>query len=393
MTPSESLPVEWSRFQRGALLAAIVAFVTCAFAGGRNPDQFFRSYLFAYLFWIGIAIGSAEVVMLQHLVGGQWGLALRRPLESGARTLWLMAILFVPLVFGVRHLYLWAQPQALAQSEELRRQSFYLNMPFFFVRVAFYFAIWLLFTYLLTKWSQDQDRQADPALGTKFQVLSGPGLVLFGLTVTFASVDWVMSLEPRWTSTIYGLIFIVGQVLSTLAFMIIVVMLLSRRKPLSDLLSAKVRLDLGNLMLTFVILWAYMAVSQLIIIWSGNLQDEIPWYLRRTAGMWGNVAIFLALFHFFIPFLLLLSRDVKRRGWLLGAVAGMILFVNLVDTFWLVEPGLLRNGFRIHALDLATVIGVGGLWVAFFIRCLKQYPLVPPNDPRWAESLIRAGHD
>lgn len=390
MNSSESLYLQFSRIQKRSWIIGGVALVSLALGAIRAPEQFYRSYLFAYLFWVGIAIGCTEVVMLQHLVGGRWGLAIRRLLESGMRNLWVMGLLFLPILSGLRDLYLWAQPQVVAKDAVLQHKAVYLNVPFFTVRVVVYFTVWLVFAFLLYRGSKEEDETGNPAIAARLRALSGPGLVLFGLTVTFSAVDWVMSIEPHWASTIYGLIFIVGQVLSTLSFIILVTMVLSEREPLKKLLPAKVKIDLGNLLLTFVILWAYMAVSQLIIVWSANLQDEIPWYLRRTAGGWANVAIALAVFHFVIPFLLLLSRDVKRRGWLLKMVALLVLVIHLLDTFWLVEPGIRGARLQIHWMDFAAAIGLGGLWIGFYFRHLKAWPLVPRHDPRLAQALEHA---
>lgn len=213
--------------------------------------------------------------------------------------------------------------------------------------------------------------------------------MIFGLTVTFASIDLVMSLEPQWSSTIYGMMFIVGEVLSALSFVIVVAMILAEHKPFAAVTSPKSFHDLGNLLLTFVVLWAYIAVAQLIIVWSGNLQDEIPWYLRRTAGGWGNVVLILAVFHFAVPFLLLLSRDVKRKARALGAVAGGVLVMQLIDTFWLIEPALRRKQFHVSWMDFAAAIGVGGLWIAFFSWQLKKRPLIPLHDPRVEKFLLQ----
>jgi amino acid permease len=221
--------------------------------------------------------------------------------------------------------------------------------------------------------------------------LSGPGLLIYGLTVTLASVDWVMSLEPSWFSTIYSAVFMVGQVLSSLAFMITALMLLVDRTSLSEIVSEKYLNDLGNMLLTFVILWAYVAFSQFLIVWSGNLSDEISWYFNRTRNGWGWIAALLIVFHFFLPFLLLLSRTVKRRVAMLGALAAALLVIRLLDMFWTVEPAFDRTAVRFHWLDWAAVIGIGGIWLAAFVRQLKNRPLLPLHDPRLREMLEEAG--
>lgn len=370
------------RIQHRSLIAGGVGLGLCLLGAFLNPEQFFHSYLVAYLFWTGIALGSFAIVMLHHLTGGGWGFVIRRLLEAGTRTLPLMAVLFVPLLFGLPDLYVWARPAEVAGDALLQHKSAYLNVPFFLFRTVVYFAIWIGVTYFLNKWSVEQDRTAEPLLTRRLQVLSGPGLVLYGLTATFASIDWAMSLEPHWFSTIYGVMFIVGQVLAALALMILMAVLLADREPLSNVVSPAYLVDLGNLLLAFVMFWAYMAFSQYIVIWSGNLPEEITWYLHRTTGGWQWIALFLIIFHFAVPFLLLLSRVTKRNVQMLSAVAGAVIVMRLVDLFWLVVPAFHHTGVTIHWMDLVAPVGVGGIWMWFFIWQLKGRPLLPLHDPR-----------
>ena len=378
------------RIQHRSLIAGGVGLGLCLGGAFLSPEQFFRSYLVAYLFWTGIALGSFAIVMLHHLTGGGWGFVIRRLLEAGTRTLPLMAVLFVPLLFGLPDLYVWARPAEVASDPILQHKSLYLNIPFFLIRTAGYFAIWIGVTYFLNKWSVEQDRTAEPLLTRRLQVLSGPGLVLYGLTATFASIDWAMSLEPHWLSTIYGVMFIVGQVLATLALMIPMALLLADREPLSNVVSPAYLVDLGNFLLAFVMLWAYMAFSQYIVIWSGNLPEEIPWYLHRTTGGWQWIALFLIIFHFAVPFLLLLSRVTKRSVQMLSAVAAALIVARFVDLFWLVVPAFHHTGVHIHWMDLVAPIGIGGIWMWFFIWQVKARSLLPLYDPRLAGILERA---
>lgn len=384
MNQTDTLRPQLDRVQAQSLLVGAAALALCLVGALRSPEQFFRSYLFAYLFWLGIALGCFAVVMLHHLVGGAWGFVIQRLLEAGTRTLPLMALLILPLLFfGLPSLYIWARPQVVAGDELLQHKSWYLNKGFFLVRTVFYFAVWWTVAHFLNKWSSEQDRTAEPSLSRRLEMLSGPGLVLYALTVTFASVDWVMSLEPHWFSTIFGVLFMVGQVLTTLAFVIGVAMLLANHKPLSDILSPQHFHDLGNLMLAFVMLWAYVSFSQFLIIWSGNLPEEIPWYVRRLKGGWGSVAVVLILFHFALPFLLLLSRNIKRKVRMLGMVAVAMIFMRLVDLFWIVKPAF-PKAVLFHWMDFAAPIGVGGIWIAVFVWQLKGRPLLPLHDPRVA---------
>lgn len=367
-----------------SLLIGALALALCVGEWMFSPQQFFRSYLVAYLFWIGIPLGCFAILMLHHLVGGRWGFMIQRLLESGLRTFPLMALLFVPLLFGVRELYIWARPDVVAADEILRQKGSYLNVPFFVLRTALYFVIWVSVSYFLNKWSLEQDRNADGSLTRRLQSLSGPGLVLYGLTVTFASIDWSMSLEPRWYSTIYGMIFMVSFALAALAFSIVVVFLLSKLEPLSQVASPDRFQDLGNLLLAFVMFWAYLAFSQFLLVWVENLAQEIPWYLHRTVGGWEWVALSLILFQFSLPFVLLLSRTTKRRAGILSIVAIGVLFMHWVDLFWMVTPAFYPNRFHFHWMDIIAPIGIGGIWIAAFLWYLKDRSLLPLHDSRFA---------
>ena len=387
MNELETLQPDLDRIRKRALLVGGAALGICIVGAFPNPDQFFRSYLVGYLFWIGIALGSLAILMLHQMVGGAWGFVICRTLESATRTLPLMGLLFVPLLFGMHHVYVWARPEAVAADELLQHKSPYLNFPFFATRAAIYFTIWIGIAYFMNKWSAELDRAAEPSLVRRLQRLSGPGLLLYGLTVSFAFVDWVMSLEPHWFSTVYGVMFMIGQALGALAFAIVVTALLVKRKPLSDVVAPSHFHDLGNLLLAFVMLWAYIAFSQYLIIWSGNLPEEIPWYLQRSSGGWQWVALLLFLFHFCLPFLVLLSRGAKRRVRILMTVAATLTVMRLVELFWLVAPAFHPAGFRLHWMDLGAPIGIGGIWIALFVWQLGKRALLPVYDPRLKEAL------
>jgi len=380
-------PHALERFQRPALFVGIAALAACAVGGFFAPVQFFHSYLFAFLFWAGIALGCMAVAMLHHVTGGAWGLPIRRPLESGTRTLPLMALLFLPIVAGARKLYEWADPAAVARDAALQHKSLYLNVPFFFGRAVLYFAAWLAFAYFLNRWSLQQDATGGRTIDRRLQLLSSAGLVVYGLTVTFASIDWAMSLEPHWFSTMYGVLFIAGQGLSAFAFIVVVLVLLSERAPLSGYVAARHYHDLGKLMLAFVMFWAYVSFSQYLIIWAGNLPEEIPWYLRRLQGGWGWIAAAILLFHFVLPFLMLLPASANRNPRVLAAVAGLVVFMQLVEIFWLTQPPFAGGHFRLHWMDLLAPIGVGGLWLAVFSWQLGKRPLLPLNDREMQEAL------
>ena len=345
-------------------------------------QQFFHSYLIAYLFWLGIAAGCLPLLMLHHLVGGAWGFVIRRNLEAGTRTLPLMLLLFLPILLGVHSLYEWSHPEVVASQPVLQAKQAYLNVPFFIARAAVYFVAWMAFAFFLNRWSAEQDATGNPLLMRRFQLFSAAGILVYSLTVTFASIDWGMSLEQHWFSTIYGMLFIVGQTLAALACVTAIAVRLSDAPPVSDHVSPHVFQDLGNLLLAFVMLWAYVSFSQYLIIWSGNLPEEIPWYLHRGTNGWQWVAAVLALFHFAVPFILLLGRGNKRNKKILASVAVAILLMRWVDIYWLIAPAFV-TAVRIHVFDVLLFAVIGGIWLYVFRNQLLKRPLLPLRDPNF----------
>lgn len=388
-------PPELDQFQRRALIVGVIGGAVCVVGAVFNKDQFFRSYLLGYVFWIGIALGCLAILMLQHMSGGAWGLVTRRLLEASTRTFPLLALLFLPVAFGVRSIFTWAQPDHSGASEALKHalahKAPYLNVPFFLARAVFYFAAWILMAYFLSKWSLEQDRTGHRPVTTKLQGLSAPGLLLYGFTVTFASVDWLMSLEPQWFSTMYGILVMGGQGLSAMAFIIAAVVLLARYKPMSEVIKPSHLHDLGKLMLAFLMLWAYFSFSQFLIIWSGNLPEEIPWYVRRLQSSWKWVGMALVVLQFALPFVLLLSRDLKRNARTLAVVAIAIIVMRFVDLIWMTGPEFHEGAFWIHWMDVVMPIGLGGLWLAYFAYQLKTRPLLPIGDPELEHVLAHSG--
>ena len=383
------------RIRRRSLMVAVIAGMASIVGAFLSPNHFFRSYLLAYMFWLGLTLGCLAVLMLQHLTGGAWALVIRRQLEAGSRLVPLMAALFTPLLLGMRHLYVWARPEERARDEHLRAMAAYLDPKWFIFRAVLYFLVWALLARVFNRWSELQDSSRDSSrdlyLRSRFTALSGPGLAMYVLTITFASVDWVMSLNPHWQSTIFALLFVAGQCLSALAFVIALSIRLAGYRPMSEAVRPDHRHDLGNLMLTFVMLWAYFAYSQWLIIWSGNLADEISWYLDRLRGGWEFLAVGLIFFHFAVPFALLLSRELKRHGQRLAWIALGIIFMRFVDLFWLIQPNFpdSKAHFRVSWLDLTVPLAMGGIWLAMFLRGLLSRPLLPLNDPQLQEVFAR----
>lgn len=382
-------PPSISRLQQRAIVVGAIALALTIIGAFLNPTQFFRSYLVAYLFALGIALGSLGLVMLQHLSGGHWGVVIRRPLESATRTLPLLAILFLPLALGLRRIYVWTGPMERPLSHF---QMKYLTIPGFLTRAAIYFAIWLVLTSYINSWSLQQDNSNDSRFRRKMQLLSGPGIVLYVFTMTLAAIDWVMSISPHWSSTIYGFLFVGGQAVSAMAVMIAVTVLLARTSPMAAILQARHLHDLGKLLFAFVMLWAYFAFSQLLIIWAGNLPEEIPFYLKRLRGGWGALAVLILLFHFVLPFFLLLSRDLKRNASTLSRLAIAIIVMRLLDLFWMTAPEFSPQAFRVHPLDLLAPLAIGGGWLAYFAWQLKRRPLLPLGDPELAEAIAHEEH-
>lgn len=393
MNSANTSTLDVSRFQRIALIVGAAGVVLLIVGYVLNHDQFFRSYLFAFTFWIGIALGSLVLLMLQHLTGGGWGMVIRRPLEAATRTLPLMLLLFIPILLGNHSLYPWTHADHAAELGDKAR--YYLNLPFFVIRVAVCFGIWFLLAFFLNKWSREQDRTGDRNLAKKMRVLSGPGIILFVLTVTIVSVDWVMSLDPHWMSTMFGFLFVAAWGVSALAFVIAVMATISKHAPLNQIMAPRYFHDLGKLLLALVMLWTYFAFSQYLIIWSGDLPEEIRYYLPRTKGVWGAIAVTVALLHFALPFLFLLSRSVKRDARKLLLLAVLILVMRLIDFYWMIAPNFLVTPeysapFRMHWLDFVAPVALGGLWLAAYAWQLGKQSLVALNDPRYEGVLEQA---
>jgi hypothetical protein len=376
---------EGRRWQRRLLISGVVSLGLCALGAIFEVEQFLRSYLFAYFAWLGMTVGSLALWMLHNLTGGAWGFVLRRIWEAASRTLPLMALLFVPIALGVKVLYPWASMDV----RELGHKADFLNVPFFLARMAAYLGVWLGVEFVLHRWSVAHERTGDLTFVNRAEQLSGPGLVLLGLTVTFASIDWVMSLEPDWSSTIFGALVAAGFLLAALGLAIGVATVgcVATHPTSCDAGLKVIWNDLGNLLLAFVMMWTYLAFSQFLLIWSGNLPEEITWYLHRTEGGWQWLGLALAAGYFALPFCLLLSRDVKRNPARLRMVAFLVVSMSVVHHYWLIAPALSPGQLRVHWLDLAALIGFGGLWLSQFLRQLQARPLLFAPEPSVKETL------
>jgi hypothetical protein len=389
-TPQQLDWPDGKRIQTIALSVGCAGMVLCAVGAIFDPQQFFRSYLAAFTSWAGIALGSLALWMIHNLTGGAWGFVLRRYLEAATRTLPFLALAFLPMSFALHDIYSWAGPGDPAEMHEHNPRPEYLNVPFFLARTGIYFAAWLILAFLLNRWSAEQDRCADPLPALRIQALSGPGLVIYGLTMTFASVDWIMSLDPSWSSTIFGALVATGQMLPALGLAIALATWYATRPPLARAATPDVWNDLGNLLLAFVMLWAYMMFSQLLIIWSGNLPEEISFYLIRSEGGWQWLGVTLAVFYFALPFVLLLSRDIKREPRRLRIVALAVVGMSFIHQFWMIAPVFSPRQFHLHWMDVAALAGVGGFWFSYFLWQLHARPLVPVHEPAYEKGVSHA---
>jgi hypothetical protein len=374
-----------SRWQQISLLVAALGLVITVVGAFLDRTQFWQSYLLAFFFWLEIALGALGWLMLQYLVGGRWSVHIRRLLETGTMTLPLMLLLFIPLLFGLTTLYPWTNAVDFgSESKQL-----YLNLPFFIGRAILYFAVWLGLAMLLKRWSPAIETHADgeplpqssQPQSKRLRRVSAVGLILYMLTATFAGYDWLMSLEPAWFSSIYGLLVIAGQALAALAVAIIGLRLTTRESAVSITRSVAFN-DLGNFMLAFVMIWAYLTFSQFLIIWSANLPEEAIWYVHRSQGGWLSVGMGLVALHFVIPFFLLLSRRVKRQAQMLTVLAVLILIARWVDLVWLIVPAFYPGQMHFHWLDGVIVVAMGGGWVAFFLRQWSNPLVTPASAPR-----------
>lgn len=360
-------------------------------------SEFASGYLVAFFFWLSISFGCLGILMIQHLTGGHWGFGIRRPLEAAAKTLPLMLILFIPIIVLSHNLYPWTHDAEAAQLGD--KAKYYLNLPFFIGRAVGYFIIWSILAFVLSKFSLEQDKtnSVDSAIDVaqKCRNVSGPGLLISALTITFASVDWLMSLDPHWFSTIYGILTIGGCLLNSFAFMIIVLSRMGDREGMKGYIGSKHFHDLGKLMLACVMLWGYFNLSQLLIIWSGNLPEETIWFIRRRSGGWEYVGPALILLHFAVPFFLLLSRALKKKPHIIASVAGFLMVMRLVDLFWLTQPEL-HGGVISPTAVVVTIVStavIGAIWLGLFFKFLSSNPLLPLKDPYiQKEAIIHGGH-
>jgi hypothetical protein len=378
------------RWQTPALVVGVIGAILSIIGFVVDPLQFSRSYLPSYLFWFEIAAGALTVQMLQYITGGEWGLMIRRPLGAAGRTLPWMALLFIPVILGMKHTYPWTNAELVRTNEALSKTTHYLNPTGFIIRAAVYFAIMITLSLLLRRYARQFAESRSPYVDVHRRGLSAAGILVMVLVLTFVSIDWQMSLEAGWTSTIFGISFVVSCGLSAFAFVVFLLSRLAAAKAMAEILRPSHLRDLGNLTLAFIMLWAYTSFSQFLLVWYANLKEEIPYYLKREHGVWGWIAAILIVFHFFLPFFMLLMRAIKDRASTIGALSLIILAMRYVDIYWLTAPSYYGETFRYSWMDLATLFGVGGLWVWLFIGQLKGQTILPIHET-WVEEALREG--
>ena len=377
----------WNRLPMIGAVLAVLGIAACAVLGPGNPKQFFFSWLVSFLFFLSLGIGGLFFVLIQYASQGSWGIVVRRVGETVFATIPMMGVLFVPLLFGLHDLYPWSVPGASANDALLQWKKPFLNVPFFVIRAAIYFLCWSIIALGYYRASRGQDASGDPAVSLRLRTFAGPALIVLALTSSFASIDWIVSLTPRWYSTIFGVYFFAGSFIGFIALMSVVVPAMLRAGLLDTVITPEHLHDIGKFLFAFMCFWAYIAFSQFLLMWYANLPEETFWYKARTMASWRMVSILLMVGHFGVPFLYLVGRSVKRHGATLALGGAWLLAMHLIDLYWQVMPTLHPEGVRVTALDIAAFVAVGGCFVATATWLMRRQALVPLRDPRLNESL------
>lgn len=373
MSPLENARLFVNRVKSGALAAALIGLLGCGWTFAHHSPAFFQAYLVAWIYWSAIALGCLALLMLHNLTGGEWGQVARPIFVAGARSIWLMGIMFIPIAAGLKHLYPWMDLDTMHASHHLEHKIVYLNRNFFIIRAAVYFALWSLLAWRIEAWLKKVEIEGQEGLRRGLQRRSAGGILLMFFTVSFSAVDWGMSLDPTWTSTIYGMWFVVAQGVGAFAFAIGILSIFSELEQFRDVVKPHNFHDLGTFLFAFIMLWAYFSFSQFLIIWSGNLEEEIPWYIVRNEALWKPFTLILVFGHFVAPFFILLSRTIKRQKRLLAPIALFILILRYLDFTWLLKPSMTVGGALHHAFtvaDLFAMLAVGGIWIWCLFRNL-----------------------
>ena len=403
---SDPLPPILGGVRALALVVGLVCLGLCAVGYSTDPAHFFRSWLFAYFFWVGLTLGCLAFVMISHMTGGGWGVIIRRFGETAFMNAPLMVIFFLPLAAGYKYLFPWAHIETYKDRQEvydvLQHRAPWLNPTLFTVRGVGYLVIFSIFGFILSTGSRRLDRGDNPLLRRRLRMICAAGIVTYFILITSFAIDMIMSRETNWYSSILGFIVVIGQGGSGMAFMVLCVCFFAKRKPIVDVLRPQHQIDLGNLLLTLVILWTYTSFAQLLVIWQGNTREDIGYYVARGMGAhpnpWRWVALFLIIGHFFIPFFCLLMRDLKQKVSTLAAIAGFLLMMRVVEAMWLIGPsGPNRDGDTggVYWTDITAWLGIGGIWIFFYLLMLAKKPLLPrfaSDQPEPLTHGLHAGH-
>jgi hypothetical protein len=377
----------WNRVPMAGAAIAVLGIAGCAILGPANPKQFFFSWLVSFLFFLSLAVGGLFFVLIQYASQGSWGIVVRRIGETVFATIPVMAVLFVPVLFGLHDLYSWSVPGAADHDALLQWKSPFLNVRFFLVRAAIYFGCWSVIALLYYGLSRRQDTTGDAAVSARLRKFAGPALIVMAITSTFASIDWIVSLTPQWYSTMFGVYFFAGSFIGFIALMSVLVPAMRSAGLLDTIVTPEHLHDIGKFLFAFMCFWAYIAFSQFFLIWYGNLPEEAFWYKARITGSWKMVSILLMVGHFGVPFLYLMGRTVKRHAATLALGGAWLLTMHFIDLYWQVMPTLHPEGVRVTALDIAAFAAVGGCFVTAMGWLMRRQALVPLRDPRLPESL------
>lgn len=377
----------WNRIPAIGAAAAVIGAAGCALLGLANPKQFFFSWLVSFLFFLSLALGALFFVLIQYAAQGSWGIVLRRAGETVFAVIPVMAALFVPLLFGIHDLYEWSHHEAVAKDALLQWKAPFLNVPFFLIRAAVYFAVWSFIALMYYRVSRRQDATGDPAHSARLRALAGPCIIVLAITQTFAAIDWIMSLTPHWYSTMFGVYFFAGSFVGFIALLSVLAVSMRGAGLLDTVVTPEHLHDVGKFLFAFTCFWAYIGFSQFFLIWYANLPEETVWFKARLEGSWKTVSVLLMVGHFVAPFLYLMGRAVKRRGWSLAAAGVWLLAMHFVDLYWQIMPTLHPAGVRPSLLDVAAFVTVGGCFVGAAAWLMRRQALIPVRDPRLAESL------
>lgn len=353
------------------------------------------SYLTVFTFFLALCLGALFFVIIQHLFRAGWGVVLRRLAEVLAQSVWVLAILFLPILYAAfdgHLLFHWSDPAYVAKDAILQGKAGYLNVPFFTVRAIIFFAAWIGLSQFFLRKSVQQDNTGDKAITHRLRTAATFGVIVFAITLTFSSIDWVMSLTPHWYSTMFGVHFFANAVVLSIASIILLALLLRKNDLLTDIITVEHYHDLGKLLYGFNIFWAYIVFSQYFLIWTGNIPEETIFYHLHTAGTWNAFSYFLAIGHFFVPFVLFMSRHAKRHLFFNACVALWLGFMTYIDLYWIIMPNATPDGVHMSIMDLASFLMIGGFFLAVLFFSLKRVSLYPIKDPLLEESVSFKNH-